>query len=327
MDYSNDFLRVPHASQQRSFRVPSPPRIFVPPPIVTPMYQDLEFVEVVKRFESSRQASAGFLKAVTYGNFKAKDHVTEWSYEDRRLAQEILPFLYLGPVTVARNREWLAKQGISMVIAVRDQRSAHTKLLSPKAPIEMGLQVINVDVLSSQQLIAAFPRAIESINLHLSERYQQQQIELGNASSEAQLPGKVLVFCETGNDRSATLAAAYIMAMYSVTMVQAVQIIQSQRFCIAADDNLKWTLSAYQDILEAKRQVAGSEDGVMNSSQEFASNTPSAAGSLYVQNEDLKRERKRSVDRLYEETIVMQDMEDEYHNNESRRVGSAPFAG
>jgi hypothetical protein len=68
--------------------------------------------------------------------------------------------------------------------------------------------------------------------------------------------GKVLITCETGNDRSAAIAAAYIMAVFGKDMVTAVQFITVQRFCCSFDEDVKRKLQSWEDILRARSQIA-----------------------------------------------------------------------
>ena len=142
-----------------------------------------------------------------------------------------------------------------MVLAVRNTLSAHARLLGSKVAESMGLEVKAIDVAGNMELIAAFPRGIEIINTHLTEVYQQQQQCKETANGVQPRMGKVLVFCESGNERSASLVVAYIMAMYSKDLVTAIQIVQAQRFAVAFDDSLRHLLATYESILKAKRDV------------------------------------------------------------------------
>ncbi|KAG9619567.1 phosphatases II, partial [Aureobasidium melanogenum] len=68
---------------------------------------------------------------------------------------------------------------------------------------------------------------------------------------------KVLVFCESGNERSAAVVAAYLMEILAdVDHIKAMQIVQAQRFCVNFDDNVKRLLQGYWDILQARRTTA-----------------------------------------------------------------------
>lgn len=147
-----------------------------------------------------------------------------------------------------------------MVLAVRNTQSAQAKLLGSRAAHELGLEVNTIDVAGNQELIAAFPRGIEAINTHLSKMYRLQQAHAAKAGHvtdghNPSMPGKVLLFCESGNERSATMGAAYIMAMYAKDLQTTLQIVQAQRFCVAYDDPLRNLLQTYESILKAKRDI------------------------------------------------------------------------
>lgn len=200
------------------------------------------------------------LQAITQGHYtvKAKD----WKYESRRTAQPILAFLYLGPSGAIRDINFLRENGITKLLCIRDTTTATSGLLTgQKAAKELGIISEAIDVAGSQQLIAAFPRAIKSINDHLVAAFQSLKHTVV-PSSDSEKPtawGKVLVWCESGNERSATVVAAYLMAMYKLDLIGAIQYVQIQRFCVALDDTLKNLLLSYQQILEAQREVSTPE--------------------------------------------------------------------
>ena len=65
------------------------------------------------------------------------------------------------------------------------------------------------------------------------------------------------MFCESGNERSAVVVAAYIMQHLGVSTIQAIQIVQHKRFCVCLDDAMKWMLSTYEYIWPARQQFYG----------------------------------------------------------------------
>ena len=137
--------------------------------------------------------------------------------------------------------------------------TAVARLLSgDKVANQLGIEAAAIDVSCNPELIASFPRAIKVINDHLISVCRQRTSQGLNASNVASLgsPGKVLVFCESGNERSAAVIAAYLMAMHDLDVVSAIQVIQSQRFCVALDDNLKNLLYSFQQLLEAQKSVS-----------------------------------------------------------------------
>lgn len=242
------------------------------------------------------------------------------------MAQQVLPFLYLGPMSAAKDRDFLQREGITMVIAVRNTMSAQAKLLTSKAVQELGINTRMIDVTGNQELIAAFPRAIEAINSHLSAMYQQDQVRPAQAATTGQVhlrstPGKVLVFCESGNERSATLVTAYIMAMYATDLIKAIQIVQAQRFAVAFDDSLRNLLLTYETILKAKRDVVQADNrslgvpgGVRDPSASVESDNGARKGS------------KRTFDDTYDDDMEVDggNVHLDYGRFEMRD-GSAPF--
>lgn len=189
----------------------------------------------------------------------------QWRYEDRRKAQLVLDFLYLGPLSVIRDRAWLQKEGITMLLAARDAAMAQARMMSlDKAAAELGIEAAYVDVASRQELIRSFPAAVAKINDHLLRVYKSQarHVVMGEGQQVTAIDtstfrrGKVLVFCETGNERSAAIVAAYVMAMYGRDVISTIQFISAQRFCTNFDEETKYLLQSYGDILEAKRMTA-----------------------------------------------------------------------
>ncbi len=251
-----------------TYRVPSPPRIIVPPPILHHLGSPSlgSSPTASQDYEPIHVANAEFLSTVTYGDFTAVSNILDWKYEYRRLAQKILPFLYLGPITAAKNRAFLDREGITMLLAVRNTTSAQAKLLDvSRIAGELGLHSVTIDVADNQELIAAFPRVIQDINTHMQDKYLAHGLpELktsGNHLFEGRTnrsSGKVLVFCETGNERSAGVVAAYLIAMYNMSFIKTIQILQAQRFCIAFDDSMKVLLQTYATMVQAKRDVTRS---------------------------------------------------------------------
>ena len=316
-------LRPHSPAQLWSHRMPSPPRIVVPPPaLANNGLPDLQVVQHgTSNSEISGFANTEFLKTVTYDNFLKMNAMLEWKYEHRHTAQPVLPFLYLGPSSAAKNEDFLKKEGITMALAVRDTKSARAALLWSKAGETLGLEVKAIDVAGNQELIAAFPEGIEAINSHLSRVYllseQGRTPFIGGAMRTG---GKVLVFCETGNERSASLVAAYIMAMYSKDLVTTIQIVQAQRFAVAFDDSLRNLLSSYEVILRAKRDV------IQHNTQLITGNQTSN-GTSYT--DDAKNGRKRSIDETAgddDESMEMNFFNDRINENGNvRREGVAPF--
>lgn len=175
----------------------------------------------------------------------------------RRQIQPILSFLYLGPSSGTKDIEMLRREGITMLLVIRDTMTAQARILSgTKIAQQLGIEDGTVDVSGNMELIAAFPRAIKTINDHLIRVFQHRYPRgIGIDSLLSAASPKVLLFCESGNERSAAVAVAYIMATYELGLVEAIQYVQNQRFCVAFDDDMKHTLLNYHQLLEATRSV------------------------------------------------------------------------
>ena len=314
---------TPHfPAHEYSYRVPSPPRIAVPPPTVTsdgmPGLNSLLGGRAA--LGSSGFANTEFLKTVTYTDFMITGGMMDWRYEQRRMAQKILPFLFLGPISAARDREFLQREGVTLLMAVRDTMSAQAKLLGSRAAVELGIPCHYVDVAGKQELIAAFPKAIDAINAHLtlmSREHLETNIEL--PVEQRGVPGKVLVFCESGNERSATVVAAYLMAMFSLDLVPALQLVQAQRFCVSFDDSLRYLLQSYDIILRAKRDVA------KHASLEELSNAARCGSTISAGLASTKM-TKRTLDEAYDDDTEMGEMPiPADHQRFEKREGYAPF--
>lgn len=166
----------------------------------------------------------------------------QWRYENRRLAQNILDYLYLGPLAVARDTVWLQKERITMIYAVRDRVMIGRRLVGvERAAADLGVEVAYLDLNNHQELIHSFSSVIELINAHMLR---------------TRGAGKVLLVCETGNEHAAVLAVAYVMAMYSTDMVGAVQFVATQRFCSVLNEESKQLLLSYEHMLAAERMTA-----------------------------------------------------------------------
>ncbi|KAI1182422.1 protein-tyrosine phosphatase-like protein [Nemania serpens] len=250
-------------------RAPSPPALLIPAgDWATP-------VKIVPRHDNVDPASlsAKDLAIITQNGLEqvAYDSTSHWAYESRRIAQPILDFLYLGPSNVVRNRPWLREQGITMVLAARDSRQAGMNLMAVDSLAhDLGIEAHSIDVSGYHELTRAFPSAVRIINDHMLRLYREQAVENLNINVQHETMvidqarfrrGKVLVFCETGNTRSAAIVCAYLMAVLGMGAVQACQFVTYKRLCACMDEDLKHTLVAYEDILLAQRTVHRHELG------------------------------------------------------------------
>ncbi|KAI7670551.1 hypothetical protein D0864_03234 [Hortaea werneckii] len=279
-----DALTYPHKTAEYSYRVPTPPRIVVPPPALNS--------QALPEITLNALRSANFLSAVNYHNLVSQNAVLEWTYERRREAQMILPYLYLGPMPACKDEAFLKGEknhvplppttttdnndptlpasdpSITLLLGIRHQSlSLPSKLMTNalhRTTHDLQIEHHLIDLTSTHDLISLFPRTTALITAHLA-RHHATTGRVGN----------VLVFCESGNERSAAVVAAYLMEVHAdVDFIKAMQLVQAQRFCVNFDDGIKRLLQGYWDILCARRQVervVGGRSGREEEGNGFAS--------------------------------------------------------
>lgn len=161
-----------------------------------------------------------------------------WNYELRHLPQEILPGLWIGPLSVLRDEAFIEGNNIRFLVSVTDTRVKPLALRQKYMPspdyschaFDPGNKVTN-------------PLAIVSQLKSICDVIQQAQaMSLGT-----------LIFCESGNEQSAVAAAAYLIYARGMSMIEAVQHVQGRRFSISLDDAAKHNLQTFHDLCLAHR--------------------------------------------------------------------------
>jgi serine/threonine/tyrosine-interacting protein len=293
----SDFPRSHKPHHDYTYRLPTPPRILVPPPTLT---TDMPGLSVGRATDGSEdELDTSFLREMNLDSIVQKNTLLEWAYERRRQAQMIIPWLYLGPLTAARDREFLNREGITMILAIRARDNSMNGAI--QAGRDMCQEVGTIEAPSFPDLIGNFSRITKMINQHVAK--------VRNATAATGNPqlGKVLVFCESGNEKSAAAVAAYLMeTLDNFDYIKSMQVCQAQRFCVNFDDTIKNILRSHWDILQARRSVATSRTELLEST-ELVNGLQRVASHCTVQQNAAMRP-KRSIDDTmdYEDT----EMED-----------------
>lgn len=232
------------SQNQYSYRLPTPPRVVVPPPTLS---TDMPGLVVGN---GSGGLDISFLREMALEDIVQKNTLIEWAYERRRQAQMILPWLFLGPMVASKDKAFFAREGITMVFAIRSRDGSMSGAL--QAAREAGLAVATIEAQNYHELIKRLGDATKTINEHVATVRQVSLQQTGQP-----VLGKVLVFCESGNEKSAAVVAAYLMEILdNLDFIKAMQVCQAQRFCVNFDDTIKNMLRAYWDILQAARSVS-----------------------------------------------------------------------
>ncbi len=312
------------ATYSWSERVSEPPRLTIPPP-------NLDFSQgqpsmIVKHstsmeYDSNQFGSPGFLQAlITDGSVTLTHKMLDWRYGNRREAQRVLPFLYLGPLSAAKNEKFIRETGFTFMVSVRSTASGPTRTMdAAKMAAQCGISSYNVDIDSPTDLMRKFPAAIKTINDHLEYTANGGSPSVPDSVRPVSIQGKVLIFCETGNERSAAFVAAYLMAVFNIDVITAIQTVQSQRFSICIDDSTKNALGTFETLLRAERDVGRANR---------FSNEDSRKDNARLQNHlvcaGLARS-KRTLDNVYNDDETM-EMYNWCSNRQAEAGrGSAPF--
>lgn len=225
-----------------------------------------------------------------------------WKYDSRHKAQAILPFLFLAPQNVARDPTYLKDNNITMVISVRSAQSARTqpKLLDPsRFPSCATLQTATFDVDGPYDLIQRIRPILKMISDHLEARTTAQQM-----NTLEDVGGKVLVFCENGNDRSPVLVAAYIMLIFGWPWHESLNFIHAFRFSVSLNGAMNDMLKTWEEMLRAESDTAAANSGLQN--------IRGGSGPT--------RKAKRTIDDAYDSDDTMTD-----DAEVATRPGIAPF--
>jgi len=138
------------------------------------------------------------------------------------LPNEIIPGLYLGGVTAARDKYNLRRIGVHYILTVAE--------IDPFYPEEFNYKVLKVDDHDEQDL-----------SMYFSEC--RAFIEEGRKS------GGILVHCAAGISRSATMVIMYVMTMQKLRMQQAFDYVCARRPIICPNSGFRSQLEEYEKIL------------------------------------------------------------------------------
>ncbi|KAK3094341.1 hypothetical protein FSP39_000537 [Pinctada imbricata] len=168
---------------------------------------------------------------------------------------EILPYLYLGNSQDASQLEVLHRLGITSLMNVSTNCKNH---------FEENFSYMNipVDDNDSADLAVWFPQTISFID------------------SVKEKGGKVLLHCQAGISRSATVCLAYLMSSAKVDLETAFEHVRSRRSVISPNLNFMRQLQVYEKELETSNTLSTSlSDASLDSAMETSSNDVSSGSS------------------------------------------------
>ncbi|KAF2668664.1 hypothetical protein BT63DRAFT_425951 [Microthyrium microscopicum] len=239
------------ATEAYTNRMPSAPTILLPLPVTNQTHRS-QGISVGPAFSRPGQPDNVDYLFNHEPYFIQGLEVHGWKYEYRRNAQVILPYLWIGPSSVTHKAEYLRTEGFTLLLGIQPSKFPQF-ITGPaiKASRELGIECRTLTADNTNQLISQYDEAAYIINCHVNKFYHAKQTD-----PSIQDP-KVLIFCDSGNNKSAAVAATYLMSTFSgVDHLLAMQALMTRRFCCDFDENIRQSLQNYQDILEAKRQTS-----------------------------------------------------------------------
>ncbi|KAI9306680.1 protein-tyrosine phosphatase-like protein [Cunninghamella echinulata] len=172
-----------------------------------------------------------------FSNSAIKSPIDDWHYEMRREMQEILPGLYLGPLSVCRDKDYLRNFGITHILCILDTNELNLFKRTLEMTTNFNSHIIQIADNQYQLLISHFP---------IGNKFIKQALDQG---------GKVLVCCNGGMSRSPCFAIAYIMETFQMDAREAYHFVQSKRLCINPNDSFKSQLRVVIIIIRKYRII------------------------------------------------------------------------
>jgi len=195
-----------------------------------------EAIIAFEKYKQSAKSSKSFneyeicfrkLRAVLRSNpefFLAMDgFITSQIYRE---CQEIIPGLFIGSEWSARDLDQLHEKQISHIVTL-------TNLAQATFPLNFHYLKIDIEDSASSKLYLWFPKCNEFIDRAICEEQ-----------------GRVLVHCEQGLSRSATICIAYCMGKYRLGYEDARALVRRARPIIEPNEGFVSQLLIFQDTLK-----------------------------------------------------------------------------
>uniref|UniRef100_A0A0G4IAX9 Uncharacterized protein n=1 Tax=Chromera velia CCMP2878 TaxID=1169474 RepID=A0A0G4IAX9_9ALVE len=159
---------------------------------------------------------------------------TDWTYDKKRAAQEIIRNLWLGPWGAAKDEKFIRESAVTDVLIVREPDEA--PFLKPKfAHLGIKYEVLEVRDNPYEKILAHFA---------------ELKAYIGNILHGG---GRLLVHGNAGMSRSAAVVIAYVMEVFNLPCDQAHHYVLSRRHCISLNEGFKNQLREYEMLFKAMR--------------------------------------------------------------------------
>eukprot|EP00658_Telonema_sp_P-2_P070895 TRINITY_DN60266_c0_g1_i1.p1 TRINITY_DN60266_c0_g1~~TRINITY_DN60266_c0_g1_i1.p1 ORF type:complete len:219 (-),score=28.30 TRINITY_DN60266_c0_g1_i1:209-772(-) len=158
----------------------------------------------------------------------------------RQVMQEILPRLWLGPLSSSRKLTQLRAHGITHVLVVRSEVEQNN--ITARYPDEFQYHILTLPDLPTASLLPHLPEVMSFLD-------------------NARLAGGALIHCCTGISRSAAVTIAYVMRDQGMTYDDAFQHVSLKRCCVHPNLGFVHQLTEYEFIAGTLGQTPQRLDG------------------------------------------------------------------
>lgn len=176
---------------------------------------------------------------LTTDSFVVRSPVHSWKYEMRHEMQQVLPNLFIGPLTSACNLQRLKDRNIKNVVLVRTQNESNFM-----KPLFQEICYFEIETPPADFAASLIPKFQNFKN------YIEQQNE------------RTLVVCFDGISLSPVIVASYLMHLEQIPYDAAVHQVQRARFCSHFREHQICQLKEYEPIISLKTQYISLEPSV-----------------------------------------------------------------
>lgn len=166
---------------------------------------------------------------------------SSWSDEQRHEAQEIIPGLWIGPLSILRDKDLVLQNNIRVLISLTDTQIVPA-IVKYKYQLSTDYECHTFDPGNKVTNPLAIVSQLADICLVI-KRAQDRGVA-------------TLMFCEFGNEASAMVAASFLIYENGLDVISAVQSVQQKRFSVVIDDAAFHNLQTFQDLCAAYRSAA-----------------------------------------------------------------------
>ncbi|OAA58268.1 dual specificity protein phosphatase 3 [Cordyceps fumosorosea ARSEF 2679] len=279
LSYSRGLPSQPYPGQPPRWR-PGPPCGDANSALID---RDMKAIE--KNFDYLNISRNSFETAAKALSATKTDGWNKWKYDMRDGAQPVLPYMVIAPTNILKDLNFMTKNKFSLVVILRDKSMAHFPWTTTdaacanlpgvdvlKAVVEHNSRFAQFELLeynerrnkksanwnseswNARNGLQKIISILVNHRISAEEERVKQQI---NAEGDNEPTERFLITCASGNHWSPIVVAAYIMAVFDMSSVDAGKFILQYRLS-CNDLDISSKLEAWEQLLKAAGDVTAS---------------------------------------------------------------------